>query len=49
MSTGTISVRSPGVACTVGNVMHPVLPYQPADNADPDSDSDGTVIGVSRP
>jgi hypothetical protein len=33
----------------VTNVSHASLPYQPADNHDPDGDSNGTAITVSKP
>jgi hypothetical protein len=34
---------------TVNSITQPTLGYEPADNADPDGDSDGTVIVVLRP
>ena len=37
------------VAFTVDNVTHGSLTYAPGDNSDPDGDSDGTVITISRP
>jgi hypothetical protein len=33
----------------VSDVSHASLAYQPADNTDPDGDSDGTAIAVDRP
>jgi hypothetical protein len=43
MKTGT------SVTFTVNNITHSTLTYAPAANSDPDGDSNGTVIVVSRP
>jgi hypothetical protein len=34
---------------TVDSVIHDTLTYEPADNSDPEGDSDGTTIIVNRP
>jgi 5-hydroxyisourate hydrolase-like protein (transthyretin family) len=55
-SDGRCKVKSPVlgeesafVSFTVQNVTHATLVYDPADNSDPDGDSDGTTIVVNRP
>ena len=52
---GTCAVLSPKIASAqetilfvVDSVAHATLPYQPAENHDPDGDSDGTSILVSQ-
>jgi hypothetical protein len=50
----TVSKRSlksskPSITFTIGNVTQGALTYNPADNHDPDGDSDGTRITVNRP
>jgi PKD repeat protein len=54
-SDGTCAVLSPKIIVAeetivfvVDSVAHPTLPYQPAENHDPDGDSDGTSIVVSQ-
>jgi len=37
------------VTFTVGNVTHATLTYNSAQNHDPDGDSNGTLITLSRP
>jgi PKD repeat protein len=56
IGSGQCTVSKPGitkktgsVTFTVANVMHATLTYKPADNHDPDGDSTGTSINVSRP
>ena len=49
ISTGSIWRSSTSATFTVDNVAHATLGYQPASNHDPDADSDGTTIVVSRP
>lgn len=46
-TTGNINGGS-SVTFTVGNVSHSTLNYEVADNRDPDGDSDGTTITVSK-
>jgi hypothetical protein len=45
--------RIPGQAAsvtfTVNGISHGTLAYAPGDNADPDGDSNGTVITVAKP
>lgn len=55
-SSGQCTVSSSGipkttgsVTFTVGNLTHATLPYVPASNHDPDGDSNGTSITVSKP
>jgi hypothetical protein len=55
-ASGTCSLAVEGihkgeasVTFTVDGAAHPSLVYQPADNADPDGDSDGTRITVYKP
>jgi PKD repeat protein len=43
-----IIVAEETIAFVVDSVAHPTLPYQPAENHDPDGDSDGTSIVVSQ-
>jgi PKD repeat protein len=43
-----ITVAEETIAFVVDGVTHPTLPYQPAENHDPDGDSDGTSIVVSQ-
>jgi PKD repeat protein len=43
-----IPKKLPKVDFTVDTVTHPSLAYQPASNHDPDGDSDGTTITVSK-
>ena len=50
----TVSKRSlkssrPSITFTIGNVTQGALTYNPADNHDPDGDSNGTRITVNRP
>jgi hypothetical protein len=49
VTTGNIAKKKSNVTLTVTNVSHASLPYQPADNHDPDGDSNGTAITVSKP
>ncbi len=49
LCTAALSNKEIKVTFTVQDVAHPAFVYQPADNADPDGDSDGTSITVSRP
>jgi hypothetical protein len=44
-----IRKRTGTVIFTVTNVISPSLTYDPAANADPDGDSNGTAITVSKP
>jgi hypothetical protein len=39
----------PNVTFTINNIMHVTLTYNPSANHDPDGDSNGTTITVSRP
>ena len=39
----------PGVTWTVTGITHDADSYLPADNHDPDADSDGTAISVAGP
>jgi len=41
--------RRSSITFTVNGVTHPALMYDPAGNCDPDGDSDGTTITISRP
>ncbi len=43
------SARGPRDTFTVSDITHAPLTYAPADNTDPDGDSDGTSITISRP
>jgi len=47
--TGPIGQRVPSVTFTVGNVTRVGFTYQPAQNHDPDGDSNGTSITVLKP
>jgi hypothetical protein len=47
--TGNVSTKSDTVTFTIDAVTHATCVYEPADNADPDGDSDGTVITVFMP
>jgi serine protease AprX len=49
LASGPITRAQTVATFTVSNVSHAALAYQPADNADPDGDSDGTAITVLRP
>lgn len=49
ISTGSIWRSHSSATFTVDDVTHTTLSYQPASNHDPDADSDGTTIVVSRP
>ena len=50
LTTGQIAGKNKTSATfTVDGVTHATLTYQAADNADPDGDSDGTTITVSKP
>jgi len=49
VSTGYIWRGYSSTTFTVDDVTHSTLTYQPADNHDPDGDSDGTTITVYRP
>lgn len=44
-----IRKRNGSVTFTVNDVTHATLTYESAGNHDPDSDSDGTSITVSKP
>ena len=48
LSTGEMNGGS-DVTFTVTDVEHSSLPYDPTLNHDPDADSDGTTITVSKP
>jgi len=49
MSQSGILKKTASVTFTVGNVTHATLTYKPADNHDPDGDSTGTSLTVTRP
>jgi hypothetical protein len=49
LTTGNIGRKENSVTFTADGMTHAMLTYQPADNQDPDGDSDGTAITVSRP
>ena len=49
ISTGFIWRGNSSTTFTVDDVTHSAFTYQPADNHDPDGDSDGTSITISRP
>jgi Tol biopolymer transport system component len=49
VSKSTISKNTRSVTFTVVNVTHAALTYNSADNQDPDGDSNGTLITLSRP
>ena len=49
VSMSTIPKKTGNVTFTVVNVTHAMLTYKSADNHDPDGDSNGTVITLSRP
>jgi len=49
VSSGNIWRWNDSTTFTVDNVTHATLTYQPADNHDPDGDSDGTTITVYGP
>lgn len=49
ITSGTIRRAQSSTTFTVNNVTHSTLTYQPADNHDPDGDSDGTSISISKP
>jgi hypothetical protein len=49
LHTDDISRKTRSTTFTLNAVEHPSLPYAAADNHDPDSDSNGTSITVSRP
>ena len=49
VTSGTLTRRDASTTFTVSNVTHASLTYQPADNHDPDGDSNGTSITVNRP
>ena len=46
---GLASKTVSSVTFTVTDVSHASLAYQAADNSDPDGDSDGSSITVSKP
>jgi subtilisin family serine protease len=49
ISSGSMNgKRTSAVTFTVGSISHPALVYLAAANADPDGDSNGTTIGISR-
>ena len=47
--SGNISKSSPNATLTISNVTHATLTYSAAANHDPDGDSTGTIITVSKP
>ncbi|UCC76408.1 MAG: hypothetical protein JSW37_13015, partial [Anaerolineales bacterium] len=49
VSSSFIWRGSPSATFTVYSLSHPALTYQPADNHDPDGDSNGSSIPVNRP
>jgi len=49
VSKSTIPKSTGSVTFTVGNVTHATLTYNSAQNHDPDGDSNGTLITLSRP
>lgn len=49
MSIGGIRKNNSSVTFTVEDVAHAELAYDASANTDPDSDSDGTCITVSKP
>jgi dipeptidyl aminopeptidase/acylaminoacyl peptidase len=49
MSMSTIPKKTASATFTVVNVTHATFTYKSADNHDPDGDSNGTVITLSRP
>ena len=49
MSSAKLRSRTGSVTFTVDDVTHATLTYDPADNHDPDGDSDGTSITINRP
>jgi serine protease AprX len=49
VSSSFIWRGSPSTTFTVYSMSHPALTYQPADNHDPDGDSNGSSITVNRP
>jgi len=48
VSKGSIPKRTGNVTLTVDGVTHPTLTYDPANNRDPEGDSNGTSITVSK-
>ena len=50
-AVASLSIRPwlTGVVFRVEGMAHSNFVYQPADNTDPDADSDGTQIKISRP
>lgn len=48
-ATGAISSGTGSVTLTVGGVTHTSLSYEPGSNHDPDGDSNGTSITVTKP
>jgi hypothetical protein len=49
VATGLVSSREASLTFSVENIAHATHVYQPADNVDPDGDSDGSAITVYRP
>jgi hypothetical protein len=49
VSTGPIPSPKTTVTLTINNITHATLSYDPTANHDPDGDSNGTVIAVSKP
>jgi serine protease AprX len=49
VSSGYIWRGNSSTTFTVDSVTHATFTYEPANNHDPDGDSDGTSITVSRP
>jgi hypothetical protein len=49
LSYGRIGNDAASLTFTVDDVAHATHTYQPVDNTDPDGDSDGTTITVSKP
>ncbi len=47
--TSYLKKRNKSVTFAVDNVAIPLLQYQPAENHDPDGDSDGTTITIVKP
>jgi hypothetical protein len=49
VSAPVIPKKTQSVIFTIVNVMNPAFLYKSADNHDPDGDSDGTAITVTKP
>ena len=49
LSIDKIDTSQSSITWSVTDVAHATFSYQPADNADPDADSDGTAITINQP